>query len=331
MKNKDRESYVMPSEVKEFYKLKKKTVAKQSVYLNKKQVTKEYYKRLIMDDLPEVIDALVYHGNEEEVAAAKPFIYARLLHTESYHKNEEDRIPYKRDEFMKFFKKFVEESKDDIKNIELFPVIVSDICRIVAQQEAEEREENPDTKDYYDIDDIIDISMMIVKKKVKKLTSEGVSKEIAFDALSCVPSSKLLDKGTRYMRKLMQCLYAHADKEEVDFPTIVNYVVTSKKYPSFITYLLLDRKSNVVDYSDSQKELDHKINKWCFDKLNTMDEAQIYEVFKAYFRYRKRDKAAGKDSARRFFLSDVPSEDYPRVVQVLNKLKQQDPSVEEFM
>lgn len=330
-KNHNNTRYEIPSAVKDFFKCKKKDVSRDFAYSSKKEITEVYYKRLIVTDLPQVIDMLVFHGMQDDVKALKPYIYARITSDRSAHEDKKKIIKYDNKKFIKYFNEFLDDDDEEIENIDLFPIVIADICREFAAQEAADKQEGDNV--YYDVSDLMDLSTKILKKKMKKMGKEGIDKDLAFDCLSVIPCSRVLKRGALYrLRQLMQVMYSHANTDEkVDFPTVMKYVVTSDYYPALIAYLLLEKKQDYVDYTDKQKDFFNTVTDWCINTMESMEKEEIREILKVYFDNRKKDKANNKDANRRYFLSSIPENEFPKITRVIAKMKDVDSSIEEFL
>jgi len=315
MANNQKKEFRIPDDVKLFASLTEKKYKKKYAddYSSKKEQKKAYYEMLI-GELSEVIKLLVNYSHVKEVLEIKNDIYERLFDKK----------------LIKKITKSVDRGDDDIDNIELFPIIIYDVIKEASIQHAKEKEEDLDAAGF-DLSDLINLSNMILRKKMKKLTKAGISKELAFDCLSVVPSSKVLERGMYRMRQLMQVIYTHAKTEEIDFGVIMKYVVTSNYYPILITYLLLERKSEFVNMDDKQKEFFNKVTDWVFNTLEEMEKVDIRQILISYFNARKKDKTNNKDSNRRFFLGSLPESDFPNITKVITKIKDSDSSIEEFL
>jgi len=312
--NNQKKEFKIPEDVKLFASLTEKKYRKHYAdgYESKKEQKKGYYE-MLLSELPEVIKLLVNYSHIDKVVELKGEIYERLFDKK----------------LVKKITKSVDKG-DDIDNIEMLPIVIYDVIKEATIQHRKDKEEDPDAKGY-DLSDLINLSNMILRKKMKKLDKAGVSKELAFDCLSVVPTNKVLERGIYRMRQLMQVLYAHAKTEDIDFAVIAKYVITSNHYPELITYLLLERKSDFVNLDEKQKEFFYKVSDWVFNTMEEMDKVEIREILLAYFKARKRDKGMSKDSNRRFFLGTLPENDFPNITKVIAKIKDSDSSIEEFL
>jgi len=309
--------FKIDDDVKLFAGMTKKKYKKKyaSSSMSKKEIKKNYYKMLI-SCLPEVIKLLVFYPNVKEVTEIKDSIYEKLMEKEMIDAIEKDIEKY---------------GIDDIENLNFLPVIIADAIKIAKEYYKEEKDSDPDAKDF-DLNDLLDLSLEINKKKLKKFEKAGIPKEVAVDVLSVLPSSKLLEKnGVNRIKSVMSILYQHANTKEFKFEDVVKYAISSDYYPLLITYLLLEKKSDYVNYTDKQKEFFNKVTDWCFNTLENMDKTEINEILKSYFNIRKMDKQKNKDSNRRFFLSSLPESEFPNICKVLNKMKSINSGIEEFM
>ena len=319
MSKNNKKGFEIPHDVTLFTGLTLKKYMKKYAdeYAPKKKQKKGYYDMLICQ-LPEVIKLMVNCSHIREVQEIRNEVYDRLFDKK----------------LIKKITEICEDDLDQIDYIELLPIIIYDVLKEAHKQYMKEKEEDKDAK-AFDVSDLVKLSNVILKKKMKKLVKAGVSRELAFDALSTIPTSSILDRGAFRLKNLMGVLYVHAKTETISretFAAVVKHVVTPKNYPGFITYLLLERKSDYVTLDDKQKEFYHTVTDWTFKVLEEdFDEREIEQILKAYFTARKRDKSQNKDANRRFFLSSLPEGEYPKTVKVLNKLQSNDESIKEFV
>lgn len=301
----------------DFSKLTKKKFKKKYAddYMSKKDQKSAYY-AMLAGELPEVLKLLTMYSNVEEVKDIKGACYERIADPK----------------FVKYLSKVVDKDPEEIKNIEYMPIIILDMIKIADAQTKAEKEEDPDDKSSFDLSGLVGLSKIIIKKKMKKMVKAGVPADLAFDVLSILPTNRLLGQHQMYrLKQLMQVLYTYSKTVDIDFGTIMKYTVSTEYYPALIAYLLLERKSEFVDLDDKQKAFFNKVTEWCLNTMNDLEKEEIREIFKTYFNTRKRDKSQNKDSNRRYFLSSIPADEFPEVVKVLNKMKDADSTIEEFM
>ena len=167
---------------------------------------------------------------------------------------------------------------------------------------------------------------------MKKLKKAGVPETVAFDALSVIPTSRALEKSQTYrIRTLFRVLYEHAKNEDFSIEPIMKLVIKSDYHAAVITFLLLEKKEIYVNYTDKQKEFFNKVTDWCFNTLEDFPKETINSVLRTYIKTRQNDKAQNRDSNRRFFLSSLPEDQFPKIVKVMNKIIEQDETVKEFL
>lgn len=308
-----KQGFRIPRDVETFTKMTyKKYKKKFSDNFSKKKDNKKAYYNYMINCLPAVIILLTKYSNVREVMEIKDEIYERMFGD---------------DELLARIKKCLEKDPKSIENAEFFPIVIWDAMKVAAAW-------NEETGSKYDMSDIIEISTIVMEKKIKKLTKAGISKDLAFDCLSIIPTSKALEgKQAFRLRILMNMLYNRSkNDEEIKFDVIAKYVVTEEFYPALITTLLLERKSDYAGFEDKQKEFFNSVTDWALTALNDMEKTQIREILKAYFGRRKADKEQGKDSNRRYFLSALPTgDDFKNIIKVIDKMKESDPSIEEFL
>lgn len=314
--NNGNREFVIPTEVKNFMKMTKKKYTKKcgDGVWDKDDIASGYWEYM-MDKVPYVINLFVNYGQRKEVKEIKEAVYEKLYSPK----------------FIKKLKKIAEKDKDSIDNFELMAIMNLDVIREAAKQRETEKSAGREEKDF-DLSDIVELSNILLKKKMKKLKKEGISDELAFDCLSVIPTTDIINDRNRFrLRQMMNVLYNYADRVDVDFEKILKYVVGAKNYGGMIVYLLLERKEDYIKLSEKQKEFFNKVTDWCFNTMEEMEKEEIREILKTYFNVRKRDKANGNDSNRRFFLGSLPESDFPKTYKVLQKIKDADSSIEEFL
>lgn len=316
MANENKKEFKIPNDVKDFASLTKKKYEKKYAdpYMSKDEKKKAYYDMLI-DELPAVIKLLVNYSNVREVVDMKHDVYERLFDKK----------------LIKKITKIVENDIDEIENICLLPIIIYDVIKEANKVHSEELKDDEKAADF-DLTDVVDLSRLILKKKLKKLVKAGVNEDLAFDVLSIIPSNSVLKNHGMYrLRQMMMVLYNYSKTVDIDFDKLIKYVVSSDYYPSLIAYLLLEKKSDYVNYDEKQKEFFNKVTDWCFNTMEGLEKEEIREILKTYFNYRKRDKQQNKDSNRRFFIGTLPADEFPNITKVVEKMKAADNTIEEFL
>ena len=209
-------------------------------YASKKEIKASYHMFLV-DLLPRTIEFVVRYGyiKQEEVRETKEAIFDKLT--------DED--------FVKFLKKAIKEG-EKIDNIKLLPIVIKEIVTAAEKYNTEEIARDPNSTELVSVTDIVELSQVIMRKKLKKFEKEGVDAAIAFDALSVIPKDTVLESSQNYrIHMLMDVLYEHAKNKAVPFETIMNILIGEEFYPMFIVFALLERKEKFGNLTDSQKVL----------------------------------------------------------------------------
>lgn len=316
-KNNDTErKFRVPEEVKELEETTLKKYKKNYAddFCSKKEIKKDYL-RFIVDRIPSAIEFLVRFGHLPDNAETRETLYARITS----------------EEVIALINKYLDKDYE-IENIEYLPIIIYDILREDEIQYQKELKENPETAKRIVSDDLVDLAYRLNKKKLKKMEKKGIDKQLAFDCLCILPTPELIGKGRNYrIKQVFQIIYEHAKEKSIDIDTLFKILFKEDKYPSVISFALLERKEKYLNFNDSQKEAFNKISIWAFDKLEDMDKEDIVILLKGYFSSRKRDKQQNKDSARRYFLGTLPEDKYPKITKAINTIKNVDATIEEFL
>lgn len=300
-----RKEFKIPNDVRKMAKADiKKFKKKNDDYFDSKKEMKKAYYGMLLDLLPETIQLLVRYGHIKEVSEIKDAIYDKLTDHD----------------FIKLVKKSVEE-KEEIDNIKMYPCVIRDIIIAAKRQEAEERAEKNDPSIEYDISDIIDLSKVILKKRLKKMKNADIDEDVAFECLSVIPCDKVLeDKQINYkMRVLMSVLYEQAKTHGIDFGKIIEYLIPEKYANMVVLFCLLERKDKFASFTESQQKFFISINEWLFNLMEEMDRSTIEAIIKQYVEIRKRDESQNRDSTRRYCLKSLPEDEYPKTRKVVNK------------
>lgn len=315
-RNSNRREFKIPDDAKKFAKtsLKKFKKENKGYYDSKKEMKKGYYAE-ITDLLPSAISLVVKFGHLDEVKETKLAIYDKL--TDSG--------------YIKYLKKEIK-NDCDFDGISLLPNVIYDIISEAKKQTEIENAENPDQEVEYDLDDLIEISKLILKKKIKKMKKSGIPEDVAFDVLSVIPTSKILTKSQYYhIRQFFGVIYEHAKTKEINFGKIMDIMFKDDVYVnSVITFALLERKEKISNFTDSQKKLFNDITDFCFSTMEEMKRDDITAILKAYANARKRDESSGKDTNRRYYISSLPEKDYPRILKSVSKITDLDESLKKY-
>lgn len=286
-------------------------------YDSKKEVKAGYYMSLV-DLLPMTIEFVVKYGyiKQEEVQETKDEIFSKL--------SEEG--------FVKFLKKLIKDG-EKIENIKMLPIVIKEIVMAADKYNTEKLAENPNSTEIVDVSDLVELSQLIMKKKLKKFEKEGVDTALAFDILSVIPKDDVLTSSQNYrIHMLMDTLYEHAKSKTVPFATIMDILVGEEFYPMFAVFALLERKEKFGTLTDAQKTLYLDISNWVFNAMeNSFSKDQLQEVVNTYIRSRRRDESQNKDGNRRYALSTLSETDYPRISSFIKKLIANDDTLKKYL
>lgn len=286
-------------------------------YFDSKKELKSAYAQHLIDLLPKTIEFAVKYGylNQEGVQETKNAIYAKI--------NDPD--------FIKILKKEIKNG-NKIENIKLLPIIIKEILMEAKRVNDELIANDPNSKTY-DMSDIIELSQMILKKKMKKAEKAGINSSLAFDVFSIIPTDNALSSSQFYrIHALYDCLYEHSKSKAVPFEELMKIVVDEEYYPVFITFALLERKEKFTKLTDNQKTLYLDISNWCFKTMeNDLNKEEMEKVIKTYITGRKKDESQQRDSNRRYALATLSADDYPRINKVIAKIIAEDEGVKKYL
>lgn len=315
-KNKTKE-FKIPENAKKLAKLSFKKFKKESgdYYESKKELKKGYYAQII-DLLPESIALLVKYGHLEVVKETRDAIYEKITDPK----------------FIKYLRKDIENG-GEFDNMMLLPNVINGIIGDATKAYEAEKAENPDVEIEFDLKDLVELSHIILKKKIKKLTKLGIDESVAFDVLSVIPTPKILTKSQAYhIRSLFTVLYNHAKTKEINFEKIMNVLFKDggEYINSVITFALLERKEKIGSFNDTQKKLFNDITEYCFKTMEEMKKDDISAILKAYTDTRKKDESQNKDTNRRYYIASLPESDYPRILKAVEKIVESDESMKKY-
>ena len=315
--NKNRKVHI-PGDVKEFAKADfKKFKKRNSDYYDSKKELKQGYYLYLVDLFPPVIEFIVKYGyiNNDDVQQGKNRALAKI--------NDMD--------FIKVVKKTIKRG-DDIENIKLLPIIIKEILIEAKKRNDAILAENPNGK-IYDMSDLTELSYLILKKRMKKFEKVGISTSLAFDVLSIIPCKEALKSSHMYrIHALYDTLYEHAKTAQIDFDKLIDLAVDEDYHLACISFALLERKEKFSKLTDSQKTLYLAITNWCFNTMEKkLKKQEVYELINIYVKSRIRDDKNGRDSNRRYSLSSLSEEDYPRITTVVKRIIADDDSVKKYL
>lgn len=317
----------IPFEVEEFANasFKKHKKEYKDYFDSKKELRKDYFDQLAAN-LPNVIEWLLRnkHKPQEKIQNIKDKCYEKFAGENS-------------EEFNAHLTKIVEKyGVEDIPNIELLPIILSEIVREILKHNATEKEKaESGEKDTADIvqgpDDLYKLINVINKKRLKKAVKKGIPEAVAFDMLTVMPVKHAAQYSAFYkVKELFDILYLYSDKEPLPFGMIIKFLFDKDDYKYVIGYALQERKDKYRTFNENQKKFFNDITSWCFVELEEMDKTDIRRILSDYIKIRKRDSAAGKDGNRRYYISSLPEKDYPTINEIVSELSR-DPENKKYL
>lgn len=307
----------IPTEVQKLSKLTMKKYKKEEgeFFENKKELRKAYAIR-VADELPAAISFLVKFGHLSEVQEIKDIIYSHITNKDVI---KAIKVNVK-DEF----------DLDEKHRYTLLPnliyTIILSATAYMNEQKAEGEEEV-----IIDLEDLVNLSKLILKKKIKKLTKLGIDENVAFDILSIIPDTDILKKSQHFhIRQLFNVLYEHAKTHNLNFKKIIDILLKGEEAykSSVITFALLERKDKISNMNDSQKAFFNNVTEYVLKELEDMSKKDIKLILEAYVAARQRDRE--KDSPRRYYLSSLPESSYPKVTKQINTMVSNNSDLKKF-
>ena len=311
----------IPRDVEEFAFADFKSYYKEwkDQYSKKKEARADYYCGLL-EYLPVVIDFFCTKGHVQngDIPEAKRLCYDKFL-------NKDDK-----DRFVIYLTKAVKEEGNGVcTNIIYLPIILREMIQgIIAYNENRAEDQPPMAP----ADNLFNLSEAILKKRMKKFTKIGVDASLAFELLSVMPHTTAIKYSPYYrVREIFEILYKYAETMNIDFTKVVRLLFDSSDYNYIIGFALQEKKDKVKSFNEKQNALWSQITKWVFEELEDMDEKVIRDILKNYISLRKKDAANGRDGNRRFYLSSLPQDDYPRITKIINQIKNSDSEAEKYL
>lgn len=321
-KNNDRREEIknqvkVPDDVKSFCKLKLKKFMKDSKWRleeadgkkEKKRAKKEIKRDFLeahIEYLPKTIWWAVTEGhrfeNKEYMQVVKEKLYSP--------------------EFVKYLYKILKDDDEAFRNAEMLPIMYSILLSEVKQMSKTEGGE-----EVYDVEDVKKLILQVIHKKFKKMTSKGIPENQAFDYLCAIPTTEVLKSRSQsyyYCGRLLQAMYSHAEKEDVDPETIFKYIFRDPEGENidnsgFIVQVLLERKEKLNSFNENQTAVFNKITTWAVDTLEgEFSRKNIDKIIRAYIHDRQNDKRG--DSNRRIYLTNLSAEEYPNIASVVKEI-----------
>ena len=318
--NRGNNQVVIPDEVKCFATWDRETYHKQVKGAYSKKEEKKYFWDDKLICLGPTIDFLCRYGSirdNQKVQDIKDQSYAQFC-----------------DRDQKLVKKIIKTIKNGdgevIENLQYLPIILREIMTDALKYKDELEKEGVEP---VPIEGMSELCELILKKKIKKLVKKGIPDNLAYDVLLVMPEKDAL-KYNRFTRvkMLFDVLYMYAGKNiQIDVPTIFKAVIDVNDYPMVISYALQERKEKTKGFNDNQMKFFVDVNEWIFDQMEDMDDSDIRRIIEKYVAARKRDAMNGNDSNRRYFLTSLPSEDYPNVCRIITEIKNKDAEAEKYL
>lgn len=303
----------VPEDAKRFSNLNFKKFKKKNSELGKKEAKKEYYNLLEMY-LPDTIKFLITIGHirKPEIQEIKEGCINKFLD----------------DDFIKHLRKTIKE--EEIENIKLLPIVLYETILIIDRENNKRAAEN--NTDLLDKSEISELLKKLLKDRVKEFEKAGIDNEVAYSVLVFVPTKKSIQISRQYrIKSVINALYSLSKTKKIDFGTVISHLVKDEEIPSIITYCLLEKKEVFGNLDDAQKEFYLGITAWIFDTLEKMKIDEIENIIGWYLKSRSEDDARNIDSNRRFYLGNLSELDYPRIVKVLKRLEENNPSIKKYM
>ena len=309
----------IPEDVREFAKatLKKYKKHNDGFYESKKEL-KQAYNLYLIDMLPRTIEFIVKFGyiQRDEVPEIKEAVYAKLVD----------------EEFIKTLKKELKKG-NKIKNIKLLPIIIKDILQIAEAQNAQLLAEDPNAK-IFDMTDLVELSQLILKKRLKKMSKAGIDDAIAFDVLSVIPTTDALANSMNYRINLFfKALYEHSKSKVIPFEKIMEIIVDDEWYGAFIAFALLERKEVFGRLTENQKNFYLAVSNWCFSTMEQLNKNVINTILERFVKARQADERnpkGNRDTNRRYALASLSETDYPRIYKAVQKMISMDDSLKKY-
>ena len=320
-KNNGKNNIDVPKDVLRMSKITLKKFKKKKVEegedFSKKELKKAYMDELI-DYLPETIDFLLRYGGIQtnEMKDLRNSIYGKIAD----HK------------FIKYLTKQIKDD-EDVGDIRLLPAVIRDIISEVKMQEEKDKQQNPNANISYDTSDILNLSQLILKKKIKKADKDlGIDPDVALDLLMVIPHKSMLkDRQINYrLRLFMNVLYEHAKTADINYESCLKLVGLNEYAQSVVVFNLLERRSKFNNFNEKQQKLFIAINEWMLNQLEEMNRTDLESVLKLYTDLRKRDASQNRDEDRRYFLKSVPEDEFPNLKKVINHMIDSNGDIEKF-
>lgn len=155
---------------------------------------------------------------------------------------------------------------------------------------------------------LVEFCEKILKKEIKRYRKAGLSKEMAYQMATVIPTSKLFTNNRTWYKRLINQMYEIAEREPVDIDVILRAVTkldkkkTIKKkefLEGFFSTFILQRTSNKnAKFTDNQKELHEGLIERTLVYLDNQKSRVIKDILKKYIKSRKVAESYKNDSKR---------------------------------
>ena len=271
------------------------------------------YGMYLVDCVPEALDFVIRYGhiNNEEIQEVKTKIYRNLSD----------------EKFINALTREIKEGSDIKKRVRLLPIAYKEIMQVTQAHNDSLIAANPNAQ-IIPMDYIVEFVQLLLKKKLKKMEKSDIPDDVAFDVLSIIPDTKVINKNPFFrMRSFMQALYVTAAKKKIDaemFGKIVNIVFKDddNQYENLMLYVMRERKSDFDNLKEEgQKTFWVETKKWLVEALGDMKKKDIEELLNIYIDARKADAKMQKDVERKFnFIKDADVTFGEKLTEVIEKL-----------
>lgn len=319
-KDKRRRNESLIDEVNEFVRSSKeetKKMCKKNGWGTKKSDVNNTYYSFLEARLPRVTNWVLLYGysKDERNAHLKEAVYAKLLQPK----------------FINYLIKDIKNERVDANDFRLLPILIREIVVEANKENEKALKEDPNAA-IYDMSDVVELSKLILKKKLKKFIKKGISPELAFSVLSVIPCEEAITISPRYrMHTFYRVLYDFARSDTIPYEKLMNLIIDETYLPSFITFCLLEKKEVFADLTESQREFYLTISNWCFNTMEDMGKSDVKAIINEYIKVRKRDAEYNKDGNRRYKLSTISEQDYPKIFSVVSHIKSENPELEAYL
>ena len=236
--------------------------------------------------------------------------------------------------FAKALKKII---KSDYMDLDpWFVVVLSGYTSYMMNQPEENR------VDESILDDYRSIITKLLKKDVKRLTKKyNISEVAAYNILVEAPNTTYCDDPKYiipYANRIYKKMYGFIKEDEdntVDAKTLRKVVkdVYGKEYIEYFALAaLLERKDAFKHLNDEQKNVWSMITSFALDYIEKQSKEDIRRIISNYAKRRESDakRDNGTVVARRIDFSSINTEDYPKITNVVEKLKKKN-NIREFI